>query len=343
MKREWVPQIPIERSRIDRGDGDTLIFDPTINGWTLRRRSSRFRPISCKGRPFTIAFQNFPAIYSPRFLKGLSSTCGNDSPPELAVSSCSRCLAEDLVTGRSAYIRQIWVMACVSFCPRHKWPLTSHCGACKSSLWRWQRPPRGPVRLQCGECLRSLGRAHGEALGAAGPTIEAWLLLTDFEQELLAVAAGRVPNQFKYNATSTRQFINQVRDILPVSDDLLSSARALFDAGQPVPLAGAIDCGKAEPLTPSSDAFPLHTAEIACRRSLLALCAALVNSRVTVGACLFPGRVDQLLRNFAERRDGASPRAICHPDDGRRPSSLNWTPSLNAHSPMLTVELRLSE
>lgn len=135
------------------------------------------------------------------------------APPELAVSSCSRCLAEDLVTGRSAYIRQIWVMACVSFCPRHKWPLTSHCGACKSSLWRWQRPPRGPVRLQCGEYLRSLDRAHGEALEAAGPTIEAWLLLTDFEQELLAVAAGRVPNQFKYNATSTRRFINQVRDI----------------------------------------------------------------------------------------------------------------------------------
>lgn len=43
--------------------------------------------------------------------------------PRLAVTWCSRCLAEDFAAGRPAHIRHQWTMAASGFCHLHRWPL----------------------------------------------------------------------------------------------------------------------------------------------------------------------------------------------------------------------------
>jgi hypothetical protein len=50
--------------------------------------------------------------------------------------------------------------------------------------------------------------------------------------------------------------------------------------------------GKVAHYGPSDAAFPLHTARIARRRNLLALCAALFDTRAAGADSVFPGQRD---------------------------------------------------
>ena len=59
--------------------------------------------------------------------------------------------------------------------------------------------------------------------------------------------------------------------------------------------------GKLHHFDHSADVFPLHTAYVARRPDLLALCAALLDARPIVADSLFPGQADQHLHNSAER------------------------------------------
>ena len=310
----------VQRRRCEAGHPD-ILPDPQ---W-LEAAASTFKVSAdiLASQSIHRRFPNFPSDLLAALPQGTFVPARvRQAPPELAVNWCSQCLAEDLLAGRPAYIRHRWVMACITFCPRHRWPLTSCCGACHSSRWVWQRPPRGSVRLQCGECLRGLDRAHVGSLKAIPPVTEAWLLVMDFEQELLAAAGGKTPDQFKYNATSAHQLITQVRDICRSAMISCSHRRPLSMLVNQFRWPAPPDTGKQDHFEPCADAFPLHTAGITRRRSLLALCAALSDSRAFVGEHLFPGQMEHLLRNFAERC------AVIYGDSGL--ASRRWSATLHA-------------
>ena len=140
--------------------------------------------------------------------------CGGYKPaPRLAKAWCCRCLAEDFAAGRPAHTRMQWADAASSFCQEHRWPLFDHCPFCLSSRWHLVAPPRGPLRMLCMECWRPLDQTTPNAFVFAEEYHQQWNCVVDFEAELQAALRGKTPDQFRFNFTSARQLVDEVRDI----------------------------------------------------------------------------------------------------------------------------------
>lgn len=216
--------------------------------------------------PF-IAWHYFPPDYS---------VWGSTLRPTLRQAWCSRCLAEDFAADRTAYVRADWVVAAWSFCPRHRWPLLDRCITCGSGNWTIKRAPRGPPRMFCNNCHRPLERAHPKALEVEGAARPFWDKIAAFEATLRGGLGGKVPNQFRFSNTSARQLLEATSRICC----LLSRCRArrglrdlLFERFANPALTLSEDCYQDLPFE-----MPLALAELPLRRSLLAICAAILDS-----------------------------------------------------------------
>lgn len=209
------------------------------------------------------------------FLPPTYPVWGGLHAPVLCRSWCSQCLAEDYAAGRPAFVRADWVVAAFSFCPRHRWPLLDRCISCGSGTWRIVRPPRGPHRMFCCNCHRSLERANPMAL-ALEPTARAmWDKIAAFEGQLRSALVGQLPDQFRFPCTSATQLLRETVRICVLLarcsarrawHDLLYDrfANDTLTLGQPC--FSYLDC-----------AMPLALADLPLRRCLLAICAAILD------------------------------------------------------------------
>lgn len=238
-------------------------------------------------------------------------------PPILKICWCSRCLADDYCAGRPAHIRQLWVMAAIGFCHQHHWPLEDRCNACGSPNWHFRAPARGPLRMVCADCWRPLERSFSPYLNADESIRARWESVIAFEREMLTALRGRTPDQFALNYTSGDQLLQEVRDISAL---LTASSRSDW-----APLNSfacpAMVPGHLLPDFRSVDGpYPLATARIPLRRSLVAVCCAiLMDERQNVALLdpLAPPAVERLLA----RVDGAAlDRCMAVPD--------RWSPTL---------------
>lgn len=224
------------------------------------------------GDPF-IAWHYFPPDY---FL------WGSTARPTLRQAWCSRCLAEDFAADRTAYVRADWVVAAWSFCPRHRWPLLDRCITCGSGNWTIKRAPRGPPRMFCNNCHRPLERAHPKALEVEAAARPFWDKAAVFEAELRGALAANVPDQFRFNNTSARQLLEETSQIcllLGRCHARLGLRDLLFERFANPALTLSQDCYQDLPFE-----MPLALAEVPMRRSLLAICAAILDSGFDTGA-----------------------------------------------------------
>lgn len=240
--------------------------------------------------------------------------------PRLAVTWCSRCLAEDFAAGRPAHIRHQWTMAASGFCHLHCWPLEERCSACNSIKWAMIKTPRGPLRMFCAECWRPLEQSLPAVLSAADEMRHCWNLVIAFESEVFAALRGKTPDQFRFNFTSSRQLLNQVRDICY----LLARNHWGYTRSN-IPLNGFV-CSAMTPGRPraefySSDApFPLAVASMSLRRCLLAATCAIIDTRLETGIMLFgPEQLPAIESFVAMVDDNVLDR--CQQPSGR------WSPS----------------
>lgn len=218
------------------------------------------------GNPF-IAWHYFPPDYF---------VWGSTPRPTLRRAWCSRCLAEDFAADRTAYARADWVVAAWSFCPRHRWPLIDRCITCGSGNWIIKRAPRGPPRMFCTNCHRPLERAHPKALKVETAARPFWDKIAAFEAALRGALAGKVPDQFRFNNTSARQLLEETSEIcllLGRCHARLGLRDLLFERFASPALTLSEDCYQDLPFE-----MPLALAELPLRRSLLAICAAILDS-----------------------------------------------------------------
>lgn len=200
---------------------------------------------------------------------------GGTHRPILCKCWCSQCLAEDYAAGRPAYVRADWVVTTFSFCPSHHWPLFDRCSSCGSAMYQIVRPPRGPQRMFCCNCHRSLERANPKALELEPTARGMWGRIASFEAQLRRALAGQVPNQFRFNNTSATQLLGETVRIC-VLLACCSARRAWHDllyerfANDTLTLGQVcsdyLDC-----------AMPLALADLPLRRCLLAISAAILD------------------------------------------------------------------
>jgi len=221
--------------------------------------------------PF-IAWHYFPPDYP---------VWGSIPQPTLRRAWCSRCLAEDFAADRTAYIRADWVVAALSFCPRHRWPLLDRCITCGSGNWTIKRAPRGPPRMFCNNCHRSLERAHPKALEVEVVARPFWDKIAAFEAALRGALGGKVPNQFRFNNTSARQLLEETSELcllLSRCHARLALRDLLFERFASPALTLSQDCYQDLPYE-----MPLALAEVPLRRCVLAICAAILDSSFETG------------------------------------------------------------
>lgn len=225
--------------------------------------------------------------------------------PALHISWCSRCLAEDFAAGRPAHIRHHWVFAAASFCHRHRWPLEDRCGACLSTNWRLISPPRGPLRLICTECWRSLERANHHALSASDEVQNAWDRVIEFETQLLVALRGKTPDQFKFNFTSASQLVHQVRDICHLLTHLQWPCSPFDRRYSPYDIAindfvcSASILGQLQPkFRFSTNLFPLSNAYMTKRRCMLAATSAIIDPNPETGNAFFGATARSAIETF---------------------------------------------
>jgi hypothetical protein len=132
--------------------------------------------------------------------------------PSLLWSWCSRCLAEDYAAGRSAYIRRDWVLAYSTYCRIHLWPLTSHCQLCGSGSWSFSTLTGEPTRMQCANCSRYLERSEPSVFHDGDRPSKISLELMAIESEIAKALRGKVPDQFRFNFTSSEQLLREFVD-----------------------------------------------------------------------------------------------------------------------------------
>jgi len=220
--------------------------------------------------------------------------------PELQISWCSRCLAEDFAEGRPAHIRHDWILAAMTFCHRHRWPLAERCGACDSYLWKFAMPASGPLRMICRDCWRPLEQTRRSLFEAEAQAGASWRYLIDFETQIEAALMGRLPDQTLFNDTSARQLLDLVRDLCRL---LLRNRRSYLP--QSIPLNGLIcptmAAGEWTPVYRASRAeFPLATAGLAQRRYMLAAACAIIDARSEIGAAFFQGEHSTAIERFLQ-------------------------------------------
>ncbi len=133
--------------------------------------------------------------------------------PSLMWSWCSRCLADDYVEGRPAYIRHEWVFAYSTFCRIHKWPLSTNCQICDSSSWAFSTLPGEPTRMQCAACNRFLERSEPSAFHDGHKPTKFALEIMAVENEIGKALQGKIPDQFRFNFTSPEQLLREFVDI----------------------------------------------------------------------------------------------------------------------------------
>jgi len=224
--------------------------------------------------------------------------------PRLHICWCSQCLAEDFAAGRSAYIRRQWVLAVSGFCHRHRWPLEERCAVCRSYLWRFSTPARGPLRLVCQDCQRPLEQAAPAALTAEREYRDSWNRVIELEIEVAQALRGKTPDQFRINFTSADQLLNEIRDICQ-----LLAGKHRRSGWTDMPLNSfacpAMSAGR-PPIEFLSNvaSFPLAIAHTRLRRCLLAAATAVIDQRPETGRILLgsdaPAAIEILVTNVDE-------------------------------------------
>lgn len=157
-----------------------------------------------------------------------------------------------------------------------------------------------PPRMICADCWRPLEISDQTNLEPSPSARRAWDCIIRYEDDLMAAIAGKVPDQFRYNFTSSVQLVAQTRDAFTLAlYQKETGPQEIEPLGflhwQPTP----------RQLPPPFDGdivlFLLSTIRLPLRRNLLALAAALFAPDCR--DCLFPNGPESLVEALMHHCD----------------------------------------